>query len=135
MVGVQDAAIRSSALVDVGLTPSAWALMMVNFNEALGGRDPVIRRAAHLGPVLTDSDDAQVPFSIDSNGELSAGEHRLVRLASIQATRASSRRIRMLSPPPSKHDESGELVVSEETASFRSSDGPRRPREAVRGHD
>lgn len=91
MVSIHEAAIRSAGLMEKGLSVAGWATLMSDFNAILQGRDAAIRRAAALRPVLTDGErNPQAPFGIDGSSAVGAGEHRLLRLAALQATRAAT---------------------------------------------
>lgn len=95
MVGIQEAAVRAAGLVHDGILPGAWVELMAQFNDLLDGRDPAIRRAAALAPLFGDSSgEAESPFEVERAGardEVTPGEYRLVRLATLQATRAATR--------------------------------------------
>lgn len=96
MVGIQEAAVRAAGLVHEGISTGAWAELMAQFDRALAGRDAVVRRAASLAPLLSfTNEEWQPPFNVTppTGGaeRVSAGDHRLARLATLQATRAAKR--------------------------------------------
>ena len=93
MVGVQEAAVRAAGLVHEGISTGEWAGLMAQFNAVGSGRDPVIGRAASLRNVFAiGSRRGSASFEVEgAGGELTPGEHRLVRLAAWQATRAATK--------------------------------------------
>lgn len=96
MVGVHEAAVLAARLPQEGLSAAGWAMLMGQCNRLLDGRDHAISRAAALGPLMVGTEGGTHPFSIELgngrlDGSVTPGEHRLLRLVVLQATRAAWR--------------------------------------------